>query len=246
MNKHDEIADCLTQEILTEQYRVGERLPSERDMATRFDANRGAVREAMKKLEQLGIVDIQPGGARVVPLTEASLDVVGHMLVLGEVPDVKLVGQVLEVITSLIRLATESTFSNATDEEIEGIRSLVKPLYLDSLSERAHLEARVSLMNAIMEASGNLVCRIIARSLQEQFANMNLPEGFFHMDVEPYVERYRSYARQLDRALEARDREAVRTIFEAFSELNRESFMQAFAAYEAKGNGNAISASTTS
>ncbi len=245
MNKHDEIADCLTHEILTAQYRVGERLPSERDLAARFEANRGAVREAMKTLEQLGIVDIQPGGARVVPLTEASLDVVGHMLLIGEVPDVKLVGQVLEVITSLIRLATESTFSNATDEEIEGIRNLVKPLYLESLSGQAHLEARASLMNAIMEASGNLVCRIIARSLREQLANMTLLEGFIQIKVEPHVERFRSYARQLDQALAARDREAVRTIFEAFSELNHESFMQAFVAYEAKGNGTANLEATT-
>ncbi len=236
MNKHDEIADSLTRDILTGQYRVGERLPSERDLAVRFEANRGAVREAMKKLEQLGIVDIQPGGARVVPLTEASLDVVGHMLVMGERPDAKLVIQILEVIASLTRLATESMLSNATDEEIESIRSLVRPLYLDSLSEKAHMEARFSLMSSILDASGNLVCRIIARSLLDQFTpNMTFLEGFVQVDVE----RYRSYAQRLDQALGARDREAIGTAFEAFSELNREVFSQAFAAFEANGNGSA-------
>ena len=51
--KHDQIAGSLIQDILSGQYRVSERLPSERDLATRFDANRGAVREAMKKLEQM-------------------------------------------------------------------------------------------------------------------------------------------------------------------------------------------------
>ena len=50
MSKHEEIADSLTRDILTGQYRVGERLPSERDLSSRFEANRGAVREAMKKL----------------------------------------------------------------------------------------------------------------------------------------------------------------------------------------------------
>ena len=91
MSKHEEIADSLTHDILVGQYRTGERLPSERDLAVRFDANRGAVREAMKKLEQLGVADIQPGGARVVPVEEASLDVIGHLLAVGEVPDSKLV-----------------------------------------------------------------------------------------------------------------------------------------------------------
>jgi GntR family transcriptional regulator len=45
--KSDQIADALIQDVLTGRYRVGERLPSERDLVTRFDANRGAVREAM-------------------------------------------------------------------------------------------------------------------------------------------------------------------------------------------------------
>ena len=243
MKKHDEIADCLTRDILVGQYRIGERLPSERDLAARFDASRGAVREAMKKLEHLGIANIQPGGARVVPLSEASLDVVGHMLAIGELPDAKLVDQILEVISSLIRLAADSALSNASDEEIDRIRALVKPLYLEALNDEAHMEARVSLMSAIMEASGNLVCHIIARSLLQQFApNMTMLEGLVRIDVEAY----QSYARQLDEALGARDREAVRTIFEAFSKLNRESVMRSFAAFQANGNGSANLETSTS
>jgi DNA-binding FadR family transcriptional regulator len=58
MSKHEEIAAGLIQDILTGRYRVGERLPSERDLAGRFDANRGSVREAMKKLEQIGLADV--------------------------------------------------------------------------------------------------------------------------------------------------------------------------------------------
>ena len=50
MSKHDQIAHSLTHDILQGQYRPGERLPSERDLAARFDANRGAVREAMAVL----------------------------------------------------------------------------------------------------------------------------------------------------------------------------------------------------
>jgi len=107
--KHEEIAESLTRDILIGQYRTGERLPSERDLAARFDANRGAVREAMKKLEQLGLANIQQGGARVAPLQEASLDVIGHLLALGDLPDEGLVDEIMQVMTALITLAAETT-----------------------------------------------------------------------------------------------------------------------------------------
>ena len=61
-SKHDQIAEELILDVLTGSYRPGERLPSERDLAARFEANRGAVREAMKKLEQIGLAEISPGG----------------------------------------------------------------------------------------------------------------------------------------------------------------------------------------
>ena len=82
ISKHEEIAAGLIQDILTGRYRVGERLPSERDLASRFDANRGSVREAMKKLEQIGLADVQPGGARVKNKEEASLEVIGQIALL--------------------------------------------------------------------------------------------------------------------------------------------------------------------
>ena len=43
--RHKEIAETLTNEILRGRYLPGDRLPSERDLSARFDANRGAVRE---------------------------------------------------------------------------------------------------------------------------------------------------------------------------------------------------------
>ena len=89
--KHEEISEQLIEEILAGRYQPQDRLPSERDLAARFSANRGAVREAMKRLEQLGLASVQPGGARVQSLKEASLDVVAHLLQRGELLEASLV-----------------------------------------------------------------------------------------------------------------------------------------------------------
>lgn len=227
--KHEEIADSLTRDILVGQYRAGERLPSERDLAARFDANRGAVREAMKKLEQLGLATVQPGGARVVPLHEASLDVIGHLLALGDLPDADLVDQILQVMQSLITLAAESAVRRASDEEMAVIRSRVRALLKRDHDRTSHAHARIELMSAIMEASGNLVCRLIARSLLLQFAPRVAPlEGYVRLNLDAH----REYAQRLDAALGARDVEAVRATFEALSNFNRDAARQAFAAIE--------------
>jgi DNA-binding FadR family transcriptional regulator len=225
VRKHEEIADSLTRDILVGQYRTGERLPSERDLAARFDANRGAVREAMKKLEQLGIACIQPGGARVAPLNEASLDVIGHLLAIGDVPDEDLVDQILVVMQHLITLAAESAVRRATDAELATIRERVQVLSRPDADVLA-TEARFELMSAIMAASGNLVCQLIARALLAQFApRMAVLEGCITIDTDAH----RRHAAQLDAALAARDAEAVRGIFKTWSDFNRDAARRAFA-----------------
>ena len=222
--KHDQIAGSLIQDILSGQYRVSERLPSERDLATRFDANRGAVREAMKKLEQIGLAQVQPGGARVRPTDEASLDVIGHLLTQGKLPDATLVDQIMVVLNSLIGVAALQTLELASDEEINEIRKLARPLIDEDLDQGAHTLARFELMESIMQASRNLPLRLIARTLFDQVAP-NLTE--LHPFATVDNEKHRIVAKQLDRDLEHRDAYGLRDTFAAFLDLNRETMMRA-------------------
>ena len=225
--KHDQIAASLIHDILSGRYRAAERLPSERDLATRFDANRGAVREAMKKLEQIGLADVQPGGARVKDQGEASLDVIGHMLAEGDLPDATLVDQMMVVINNLLSDAAEQSLEVASDAEIEHIRTLVTPLMQDNLDEEAHTLARFELMQSFMLASRNLPLRLIARTLFEQMLpNMEALHPYTKFDGDAY----QASAVRLDDALRLRDQEALRVTFTAFSNLNRETVMRAIAA----------------
>ncbi len=233
LRKHEEIADSLTRDILLGRYRCGERLPSERDLASRFEANRGAAREAMKKLEQLGLATIAPGGARVAPLHEASLDVIGHMMALGDVPDPDLVDQVMEVMASLVTVAAENAVRRSSDTALAAIRAKVKPLMQPAADRTAHAEARLELVSAIMEASGNLICRLIARALLVQFRPRMVP---LEQHVVVDLQAHRDLARRLDAALAERDVAAVRDTFRAMSVVNRESAQRAFAALGLNGS----------
>ncbi|MFT5209228.1 MAG: GntR family transcriptional repressor for pyruvate dehydrogenase complex [Flavobacterium sp.] len=225
--KHNTISAELIEDILSGRYRECERLPSERDLVTRFAVNRGAVREAMKQLEQLRLITIGPGGARVNGLGEASLDVVGHLMARGELPDANLTDQILTVVNSMVSIAAEGTIANGSDEDIAELRSLVKPLTHSDIDEDSHQTARFKLMQAIMRISGNLVCQLISRTLLEQFGSSLNPIKK-HSRSSLDIDAYTNYARKLDRALAERDTLALRATFEAFSKLNRATVMQAF------------------
>jgi len=62
----ESIAARLRNDILGGTYKAGERLPAERDLASRLGVNRGSVREALKKLEQMGLVLIRRGDRATV------------------------------------------------------------------------------------------------------------------------------------------------------------------------------------
>lgn len=63
----EEIIEAFKHEIVTGSLKPGDKVPSEFELATRFQVSRGAVREAMKTLQAIGVVTIVRGsGTHVV------------------------------------------------------------------------------------------------------------------------------------------------------------------------------------
>ncbi|MBQ63076.1 MAG: hypothetical protein CMQ19_13515 [Gammaproteobacteria bacterium] len=205
-SKAEEITRILRTEILRGQYREGERLPSERDLAARFEANRGAVREAIKKLEQLGIVDVQAGGIRIVAVEDATLEVLGHIMDLEEIPSPTLVMQIFEVIGAIMAQSAGSAIRNATTEQITGMRSILKKLlsYTDR-HEEYHAEWQ-TLGACFSEVNQNLVLRLIINGLKTQFVE-RLRSAGLHPQIDDKKDT--EYLLAIDAALENRDLKAA-------------------------------------
>lgn len=232
MTAHQAIANRLTRDILTGRYQPGDRLPSERELAGRFEVNRGAVREAFKALEQLGIVDVRPGGARVASVEQASFDVIGKLLEMSEVPDPGLVIQVLQVINALFKLAAETAIEHATDEELANIVARAERLrqaVLDAPPGKGEedIVARFELMRAVMEVSGNLATRIVARGLLVQLASRLGRLVAWYETRNPQA--YAALIGELASALRTRDRHALRDCMDGLAQANRETIQRALA-----------------
>ncbi len=230
----DSVLDTLRTEILTGQYRPGERLPSERELAARFDTSRGAVREALKKLEQLGIAAIHPGGVRVVPIEEATLEVLGPLLDLQEVPDMALADQVVRVMSLLVIESARDFVEAASDAEIAQAQALVDAILDSEIGSYESMEKRLALGRHFMTGAGNLPIRLISNGLRIQFAErLQARDLGPTVDLEPYTEALQS----LKNDLAARDAEQVATTMRVLMKLNREGLRSALEAAGATSRG---------
>src|SRR3954468_19844821 len=77
----DQVFQQLASAILSSRYKPGQALPAERKLVETFKVNRHVVREALKRLEQIGLVRItQGGGTHVLDFTKhAGLDLLAMM-----------------------------------------------------------------------------------------------------------------------------------------------------------------------
>jgi DNA-binding FadR family transcriptional regulator len=62
----EQIVEQIRERIVRGELRAGDRLPPERELAVAFGASRTAVREALKTLAQMGLVEMAPGRGTVV------------------------------------------------------------------------------------------------------------------------------------------------------------------------------------
>lgn len=158
------IAREIRNDILRGRYRPGERLPSERDLALQAGANRGSAREALKILAQQRLIEIRPGGARVIPLHRASLDVLAHMIRPDDGSDPALMAQLLDVHELLLAGAVRLAVERATDAELARALELLDALG-DERGEAEYLATFAALLELIAEASHNLVLRMVGNGL---------------------------------------------------------------------------------
>ena len=164
-----EIAEVLRGEILDQRYREGDRLPSERAMAIRFNASRGAVREAFSQLEQVGIIAVQPGGARVRALSSASISILGPLLARGASPDLVLVRQFMQTFGSLAAQIVREAIACADSDQMNCIRDMVVDLDREKGGFSVAITRWQRLLEYLATTADNLVIQLITNDLKAQF-----------------------------------------------------------------------------
>jgi len=167
MNRTNSLAALLRDAILRGAYGPGERLPAERELAALHSVNRASVREALKKLEQVGLVDIRRGGgAWVCPVHEASVDLISHLLHVDGQLDPSLALQILDVTEIMVTGAARIAMERASDGELLEAREALRRLADAGETVEVRLAAVDDLFELITRASDNLVLRMIYNAIR--------------------------------------------------------------------------------
>jgi GntR family transcriptional repressor for pyruvate dehydrogenase complex len=163
---YEQIVDQIESRIVAGELKVGDQLPSERELAEQFTVSRIAVREAVKSLRQKGLVEIRPGRGTFV--TNGTPGAVRHSLNMlmkfGSADGDSYLVEVREILEPEIaaRAATR-----ITDEFIAAMQNAVNIMETATASNDsdAFVEADLDFHLALAEAAQNPIILILINSI---------------------------------------------------------------------------------
>ena len=176
-NLADDLAQRINDMIQRREYQSGDRLPAITAMATQFGVGAPTLREALRKLEAVGVVDIRHGSGVYVAAEH------GTMLLSNPVfaapASKKLLIDLIEArIPIEIQSATHAA-RNATPEQVAEMRRLLDRASAN-LDDAAVLnETNLAFHREIAKASGNTVMA----QLLEVLSNLFREEQRLIMDI---------------------------------------------------------------
>jgi GntR family transcriptional regulator, transcriptional repressor for pyruvate dehydrogenase complex len=162
----DHVFARLREAILAGDYRPGERLPPQRALAAEFEVNMASVREALKRLQQLRLVEVRHGDATRVLDWRRSGGL--EALVLQGSGEQALVGDLFEARRLLLVEAARLAARRRSEKQATGLLELAEAVALAGEDQSALL-ADWQFMAALVEAAGNLVFQLIMNSVRELY-----------------------------------------------------------------------------
>lgn len=213
--------------IRRDELRVGEKLPPERELADMFEVSRPSVREAMRVMEVMGLLDRRPGGGSVV--TDLNI---GELLNLLAPIFLKRGGLEIELVELRYLLETraaELAARNITPAGAASLSSCVERMAEAGEAGDSEAEARadIEFHETIFELTDNYVLQQAARfitSLLEgsvRFGRRVILEGGY--ENEKLLEQHR---RIVD-AISAGEPELSRAAMEQHMNLVFEYYLRA-------------------
>lgn len=202
------IARRIKNQISAGSLSPGEKLPAERDMATRFRTSRVSVREAYRSLEELGLLTIRrgaEGGAFIADLDHTPvMRSLSLMLRLGKTTHQEITEARLLIEPPIARLAAR----RARAEDVERLERVVDQQETALRKRGDYRPFDLQFHRSVAECAGNLPLKILMHCLSdltvEVVADLELSTGVQHQVCDSH--------RMLLDAIQRHDEEAAYTL----------------------------------
>jgi DNA-binding FadR family transcriptional regulator len=201
----EEIVQQLRGLILRGEYAVGDKLPPERKLAEELGVNRASLREAIKSLEQMGLVKTRQGdGTRVLDwMQTAGLELISHLIPAdgAGTPNLPVLGDVLDFRrwfgTESARLAAE----RASAEDLKALETIAERASDPAIDAGELLKLDFEFYVAVTQAAKNAVMKLLINTMRP--AVLNYAPFFAQFNASPAS--VRKHHRDLIQAITARD-----------------------------------------
>lgn len=195
---YQQIADQIRELIDNGEFKIGARLPAERDLAQKLGVSRPSLREALIALEIEGSVDIRMGSG--VYVTGLSSPRPAPVRSLGDSPT-----ELMQARAAIEGAAIVLTTSRITAQSLSELRDIVEQMRVEIAAGNKPLDLDRNFHTAIAEQSGNcILSRLVAELFDERHSPISAQLRVKYEDRGTWHNALEEHEAIID-ALEARD-----------------------------------------
>ena len=231
----DAVFEQLSSEIVHGRMVPGAPLPSERSLCDMLRVNRGAVREALKRLSQAGLITIQHGGAaRVLDYKQSgNLDLLTRLLFHSDgTIDLKVARSTMEMRAAMAPDIARLCARRRRPEHVHQLLELVAAMAARPDDLPALQSLALQFWDVTVEGSENIAYQLVFNSLREAYERLR------ELLVEVLGAELRDLAayRAIAEAIGRQDDLSAATVARALMELGSSAIFQVIAAIEEEGD----------
>ena len=162
--------DSIRAMIRSGELSPGDRLPPEQELAERLGVSRGSLREAVRALSQINVLDVRRGDGTYVS-SLAPCELLSGMVFAMELVQAKDLDEVIEVRQLLFPPAAALAAQRVTDDQLSRMHEVVDQLErATDPDEIARLHDQFGTL--VYDATGNQTLSSILRALQSRGENV--------------------------------------------------------------------------
>ncbi|MDZ7732920.1 MAG: GntR family transcriptional regulator [Acidimicrobiia bacterium] len=163
----EQIVDQIVEAVIEGRLPVGAPLPAERELAGQLGVNRTSLRQALARLEQIGLVTSRQGSGTVVRDLAALTDPVVVQAVVRRV-GADMVHDLVELRSELGGMMGRLAARRATADGLDALRDALVAVE-DATTAETRQRAELTFVAALVDATGNRALRVLVRWVESTY-----------------------------------------------------------------------------